>query len=259
MAFQRGVHQVDTTGGAPTPLRTDARGLPVEGWPGGPGSLERPLDRGAQTAGEFMASVHRWMVGGLALTAAISMWIGTQPELFFALSGWMMPLLLVELGVVLAFSFLAHRVGKAAAAAMFITYAALNGVTLSFIFYAYHLGSVATAFSITSGAFLALSIYGTVTKRDLSAFGTFLIMGLFGVLIAGVVNIFLNSSMVSFVVACASVIVFAGLTAWDTQKLRALHAATGGAGAAPISGALTLYLDFINLFLAILRLMGRRR
>jgi FtsH-binding integral membrane protein len=123
------------------------------------------------------------------------------------------------------------------------------------------LGSIGQAFALTAGVFGAMSLYGTITKKNLSAWGTFLFMGLVGIIIASVVNLFMSSDMMSFVIACASVVVFSGLTAYDTQKLREMHATTGYSSAATVSvvGALMLYLDFINLFLALLRLMGRRR
>jgi len=139
--------------------------------------------------------------------------------------------------------------------------AGLTGLTLSGIFFVYSLGSISTAFFVTAGAFAALSIYGTVTKRDLSAWGTFLFMGLIGVVIASIVQFWWSSPGFTFVLSCATVVVFAGLTAYDTQKLRVLGAQYAGAGLTSITivGALNLYLDFINLFLALLRLFGDRR
>ena len=116
--------------------------------------------------------------------------------------------------------------------------------------------------AITGGTFFALSLYGTITKKDLSSWGTFLFMGLIGIIIAGLVNLFVQSAAVSFIASCAAVLVFAGLTAYDTQKLRQMHyqlAGQSSTGTLAVSGALTLYLDFINLFLAILRLTGSRR
>jgi FtsH-binding integral membrane protein len=132
---------------------------------------------------------------------------------------------------------------------------------LSGIFFVYPVGSIGTAFLITAGSFGALSIYGTVTKRDLSAWRTFLFMGLVGVVIASVVQFWWNPPGLTFVLSCAAVVVFAGLTAYDTQKLRVLGAQYAGAGLTSftIVGALNLYLDFINLFLALLRLFGDRR
>ena len=121
--------------------------------------------------------------------------------------------------------------------------------------------TLAEAFAISAGTFGAMSLYGTVTKKDLSGWGSFLMMGLVGIIIAGIVNIFVQSDMLGFVKSCAAVLIFAGLTAYDTQKLRQFHAQSGFSSAMSlsISGALMLYLDFVNLFLNILRLLGRRR
>jgi len=147
------------------------------------------------------------------------------------------------------------------AALLFLGYAALTGVTLSGIFFIYSIGSIGVAFLLTAGSFAALSLYGTVTKRDLSAWGTFLFMGLIGVVLASIVQFWWHSPAFSFALSCATVVVFAGLTAYDTQKLRALGAQYAGAGLTSVTiiGALNLYLDFINLFLALLRLFGDRR
>jgi hypothetical protein len=169
-------------------------------------------------------------------------------------------LIIAEFGLVFAIAGFAVRMGTATAAPLFLLYSALNGVTLSGIFLVYTGQSIASAFLSTAGTFGAMSVYGTVTKRDLTSWSSFLMMGLFGVVIAGVVNVFLRSDGLSFVISCAAVVVFTGLTAYDTQKLRAFARAGGTSiAAAPISGALTLYLDFINLFLAVLRLFGDRR
>jgi hypothetical protein len=137
----------------------------------------------------------------------------------------------------------------------------LNGLTFSVIFLVYELGSISSAFVITAGTFGAMSVYGTVTKKDLSGWGSFLLMGLIGIIIAGIVNIFLQSDFLGFVKSCAGVVIFAGLTAYDTQKLRTHHANSGFSSELSLSvtGALMLYLDFVNLFLHILRLIGRRR
>jgi FtsH-binding integral membrane protein len=214
-----------------------------------------------ESARAFMAGVYRWMVLGLAVTGGTALYVASNGALFESLLPWMRPLILVELGLVLALSWLASRINGVVAGALFLAYALVNGVTFSVIFSIYQLGSIASVFFVTAATFGALSLYGTFTKKDLSAWGTFLIMGLFGLVIAGVVNIFLHSEVVTFVTSCAGVVVFAGLTAWDTQKLRAFHASTGFSSAASLSiaGALTLYLDFINLFISLLRLMGKRR
>ncbi|MBI3184825.1 MAG: Bax inhibitor-1/YccA family protein [Myxococcales bacterium] len=208
-----------------------------------------------------MARVYRWMFAGLGITAATSIVTVSSEALLASVLQLFYPLLIGELVLVLAFSFLAHRVSGAVAALMFLGYAFLTGLTFSVLFLAYELGSIGQAFAVTAGGFGALSFYGTVTKKDLSGWRTFLMMGLFGVVIAGAVQLFVRSPMLDFVWSFASVIVFAGLTAYDTQKLRQFHASSGYSSAASlaINGALILYLDFINLFLAILRLLGRRR
>ncbi len=214
-----------------------------------------------ESAGVFMAKVYRWMVAGLALSGATAWYVATNQALFSLVMGLYLPLVIAELAVVFIFSMLAPRLSGVVAGAMFLGYSFLSGLTFSAIFFRYNLGSITTAFLVTSGMFAALSVYGTVTKRDLSGWATFLFMGLIGIILAGIVNIFVGSTMMSFVITCATVVVFSGLTAYDTQKLRELHASSGFAsvGSLAVRGALVLYLDFINLFLAILRLLGNRR
>jgi FtsH-binding integral membrane protein len=216
---------------------------------------------GEATASAFMAKVYRWMVGGLALTTGVALYVASDQALMASLMGWFRPLLILELVVVFGFSFLAPRLSGPVAALFFLGYSFLNGLTFSVLFLIYQLGSIASVFAVTALTFGALSVYATVTKKDLSAWRTFLFMGLIGVVLASVVNIFLGSSLLSFIVACAGVLVFSGLTAYDTQKLRKMHASSGysSAGALAVTGALILYLDFINLFLSLLSLMGRRR
>jgi hypothetical protein len=160
---------------------------------------------------------------------------------------------------VIAISAAAHRLSAATAGGLFLLYSALNGATLAVVLLVYTGASVALAFASTAGTFLAMSVYATVTRRDLSSWGSFLFMGLIGVVIASLVNVFLHSSMVTFVVSCMSVVVFTGLTAYDTQKLRVFARDGGGTGSLAVNGALALYLDFVNLFLALLRLFGSRR
>jgi FtsH-binding integral membrane protein len=209
----------------------------------------------------FMSRVYGWMFAGLWITGVMALYTVSNKALMTFAMEWRMALLLAELGLVFALSFAAPRLSGAVAGAMFIGYAALTGMTLSIYFLIYTAGSIGQAFLMTAGTFGAMSLYGTVTKKDLSGWSAFLFMGLVGVIIASVMNIFMRSDMLGFVTACACVVVFAGLTAYDTQKLRQMHASTGYSAAATISivGALTLYLDFINLFLALLRLFGRRR
>ena len=210
----------------------------------------------------FMAAVYRWMTFGLALTALVAFSVATSETALRLILGNRLVffgLILAQLGLVIALSAAATRLSAATAGGLFLLYSALNGVTLSVVLLVYTGASVALAFVSTAGTFAAMSIYATVTRKDLSSWGSFLFMGLIGVIIASLVNMFLHSSMVTFVVSCMSVVVFTGLTAYDTQKLRAFARAGGGSGAMAVNGALALYLDFVNLFLALLRLFGRRR
>jgi len=211
----------------------------------------------------FIGAVYRWMALGLLVTAGVAFLVATTPALLevVVLNRWVFyGLMIGELGLVIALSAMLPRLSAAAAGGLFLLYSALNGATLSIILLVYTGNSVALAFGITAGTFGAMSVYGTVTRRDLTSWSSFLMMGLFGVVIAGLVNLFLQSSAMQFVISCAAVVVFTGLTAYDTQKLRAYARAGGSTAAgAPVGGALSLYLDFINLFLAVLQLLGGRR
>ncbi|MEK6608029.1 MAG: Bax inhibitor-1/YccA family protein, partial [Myxococcota bacterium] len=214
----------------------------------------------------FMGRVCAWMSGGLALTGVVALWVASQPALVMAIATNRLlfyGLLLAELAAVFAFAPIARRASATVAAGVFLFYAALNGVTFSLIFLIYTTGSIASTFFVAGGTFAAMSVYGLVTRRDLSGMGRFMMMGLFGLIIAGVVNIFLRSDVVSWVSACVGVLVFSGLTAYHAQKIQAMNV-LGNEGTdedrkEAISGALVLYLDFINLFLSLLRLLGRRR
>jgi FtsH-binding integral membrane protein len=209
----------------------------------------------------FMSRVYGWMFAGLLITGVMAIVTVSNEALLNVVAAWRMPMLLAELALVFVLSLAAPKLSGPVAGLMFIAYAALTGMTLSIFFLIYTEGSIGQAFLLTGGVFGAMSLYGTITKKDLSGWGAFLFMGLVGVIIAGVVNLFMRSDMLSFVSACACVVVFAGLTAYDTQKLRQLHATAGYGSAATVSivAALSLYLDFINLFLALMRLLGRRR
>ena len=210
----------------------------------------------AYERGNTMGAVYGWMAAGLCLTALVSMAVVSSPALFTAVYGnraIFFGLFVVELALVFAVSGFAVRMGAATAAPLFLLYSALNGVTLSGIFLIYTGQSVASAFVSTAGTFAVMSVYGLTTKRDLTSLGSFCFMGLVGVVIAAVVNIFLHSSMLQFMMSGIGLIVFIGLTAYDTQKLR------GARGGAAVAGALALYLDFVNMFLIILQLFGGRR
>ena len=222
----------------------------------------RDLSSTADKSHDLMWVTYRWMSLGLALTGMVAFLVANSPaatSLIFGNRMLFYVLLFAELGVVMAFTPVVQRVSTAAAVAMFLGYAALNGVTLSVIFLAYTQGSIAQTFFITGGTFGALSLYGSTTKRDLSPIGRFMMFGLIGILIASVVNIFWANSALYWVTTYLGVLVFAGLTAYDTQKLQAMFQARGGARNLPLIGALILYLDFVNMFLFMLRIFGRRR
>ena len=211
-----------------------------------------------------MQQVYLWMTAGLLLTGAISSMLASNEVLLGkVLNPYIfIGLFVVELGLVIAISAFINKMSPALATGLFILYAAINGITLTPIFLAYTSASIATAFFTTAGMFAALTLYGTVTKRDLSGMGRFLLMALFGLFIATIVNIFLKNSMMDFVISIFGVIIFAGLTAYDTQRLNQLASQATSEdeiGRFSIMGALILYLDFINLFLYLLRLFGKRR
>ncbi len=217
---------------------------------------------GSDVERRFMTAVYRWMTLGLAVTALVAYSVATtESAARFVLGNRLVffGLIIAEFGLVIAISAAVNRLSAPVAGGLFLLYSALNGATLSVVLLVYTGGSIALAFVTTAGTFGAMSVYATVTRRDLSSWGSFLFMGLIGVVIASVVNVFLNSGVMSFVISCAAVVVFTGLAAYDTQKLRALARAGGGAAALPVNGALALYLDFVNLFLALLRLLGNRR
>jgi hypothetical protein len=210
----------------------------------------------------FMAAVYRWMTLGLGVTALVAFAVASSEaalRLVFANRLVFLGLVVAELALVVGISAAVNRLSAAAAGGLFLAYSALNGATLSVVLLLYTGTSVALAFVTAAAVFGVMSVYGTVTRRDLTSWGSFLFMGLLGVVIASLVNLFLHSSMVSWVVSCMGVIVFTGLAAYDTQKLRAFARAGGGAAALPVQGALSLYLDFVNLFLSLLRLLGDRR
>ncbi|HEX8822059.1 MAG TPA: Bax inhibitor-1/YccA family protein [Archangium sp.] len=208
-----------------------------------------------------MSRVYGWMFAGLAVTGLVAMFTAASPQLVMQIAQYRWILFFAQLGLVFALSGLANRLSGAAAGALFLAYSVLTGLTFSVLFYVYTRGSIANAFLLTAGTFGAMSAFGTLTKKSLSGWSTFLFMGVIGILIASIVQAIWPNPMLNFVVGCAGVLVFAGLTAYDTQKLREMHAESGYSPAATLSivGALTLYLDFINLFISMLRLFGSRR
>lgn len=210
----------------------------------------------------LIRQVYAWMGFGLAITAILALATASTPEVIKVIAGNRMVfygLMIGELALVFTLSGAINRLSANTATFLFLAYSALNGLTLSVIFAVYTADSIASTFVVTATMFGAMSLYGYLTKKDLTSWGSFLFMGLIGIVIASLVNIFLHSSAVSWVVSAIGVLVFTGLTAYDTWKIKAL-AAAGEEGRKPaILGALTLYLDFINLFLMLLRFMGGRR
>lgn len=215
----------------------------------------------------FVRSVYQWMAGGLALTAATSLLVVRSPVLLTALvfnRGAFLVLAVVELGLVMWLSAGIHRMSVRTASWAFLAYSLLNGVTLSTIFILYAGTTIFLAFAVTAVVFGAAAVYGSVTGRDLTSVGSFAFMGLVGVLVGSLANWFFKSPAIDWALTYAGVIVFVLLAAYDAQKIRAIgmDAAAQGEGAlsrGAILGALALYLDFINLFLMMLRLFGRRR
>jgi len=216
----------------------------------------------------FLAKVFNWMAIGLGLTglaAFLTVNSQTMLQLVFGNKMVFYGLVFGELGLVFYLSARVQKISAQAATGLFLAYSILNGVTLSVILLLYTASSVAATFFVTAGMFGAMAVYGFVTKKDLSSWGSFLFMGLIGIIIASVVNIFLGSSMMSWMISGIGVIVFTGLTAYDVQKITRIGAQgimDGGDAAirkGAIMGALALYLDFINLFLMLLRFMGNRR
>ncbi|MDR0816328.1 MAG: Bax inhibitor-1/YccA family protein [Desulfovibrio sp.] len=222
---------------------------------------------GVSAASVYMRQVYQWMSAGMALTAAVAYGVASSPGLQQAILGNSLitvALIVVQFGLVIALSAAVHKMSGQTATGLFLLYSALTGAMLSSIFVVYPIASISNAFLATAGTFLAMSLYGTVTKRDLTAFGSFLFMGLIGIVIAMLVNIFLQSTLMDFIITCLGVLIFTGLTAHDTQKLRRFgETAPLNDGTAvrrgAILGALTLYLDFINLFLLLLRLFSTNR
>ena len=221
--------------------------------------------RTAQTAEverSFIRSVYAWMFGGLLITAGAAFWVvqsAAMKQLIFGNRAMPWVLMIAELGLVMYLSFRITKMSAATAASVFLVFSLLNGLTLSAIFFSYSLGTIFQAFASAAGMFGAMSIYGMVTKRDLTSWGSFFFMGLIGILICSVVNIFLKSSAFSFAISIIGVFVFLGLTAYDTQKLKAYATAPQLRENLAVYGALALYLDFINLFLMLLRLFGGNR
>ncbi|MGM9852500.1 MAG: Bax inhibitor-1/YccA family protein [Muribaculaceae bacterium] len=211
-----------------------------------------------------MKRVYLTMTLGLLITAFTSLFCASNGSVinFFADNGWAMWVLIIaELGIVFGVSAGINKLSTATAMALFILFAVINGLMLFPIFWAYTGESIAKTFFITAGTFAAMSVYGYCTNRDLSRWGNFLFMALIGLIIASLVNIFVGSDTMGWIISIAGVLIFVGLTAWDTQQIKemALTAPGEAAGRLAVLGALTLYLDFINMFLYLLRFFGDSR
>ncbi len=212
---------------------------------------------------QYMLRIYNYMAGGLALTGAVAYFAATS-GLYQAIVGsilfWVV--LFAPLGLVMLLSFRLQSMSLGAAQLTFWTYAALMGLSLAGVFLVFTGASIARVFFITAGTFAAMSLYGYTTRSDLSRFGSFLFMGLIGIIIAGLVNMFIASSALQFALSVAGVVVFTGLTAWDTQSIKEMYVEGDGtavAGKKAVLGALRLYLDFINLFIMLMQLLGTRR
>jgi uncharacterized protein len=212
---------------------------------------------------EYMLRIYNYMASALALTGIVA-YVFANSGYYAAIQHtpliWVV--MLAPLGLVMLLSFGINRLSAAAAQGIFWLYAALMGVSLASVFLVFTGASVARVFFITAGTFAAMSLYGYTTRRDLSQMGSFLFMGLIGIVIASLVNIFIASSALQFAISVIGVVVFVGLTAWDTQQIKEMYVASDDgqvAGKKSIMGALRLYLDFLNLFLMLMQLFGQRR
>lgn len=239
-------------------------------------SMQRTAHK-AEVVNAFMRGVYGWMSAGLGLTAVVAFLTMTVPALqqlvfqidpasgmVVGVSSMVFVLMIAELGMVFYLSMRISSMNPSTATGLFLAYSAMNGITLTPILFAYTAASVAGAFVTTAGMFGVMSVYGMVTKKDLTGWGSLLLMGLIGIIIASIVNMFIGSSAMDFAISVIGVIIFLGLTAYDTQQLKTMgETAPEGDAAAirrgTIMGALRLYLDFINLFIMLLRLMGDRR
>ncbi len=226
-----------------------------------PPSSRRPAVADSAFA-SFLYSTYGWMASGLLVSGLTAYAVVAIPSLFALIFGNMGVLLLLfalNIGLAVMLTSKVAQLSPAVAGGTFLAYSMLEGVLLSSVVMAYTQSSITQTFMVTAGSFAGLSAYGALTKRDLTPVGQFMLFGLIGLLLASVVNIFMASSAIQFICSCVGVVVFAGLTAYDNQRLKYMFSVTGGAGNLAINGALMLYLDFVNLFLALLRLTGEQR
>ncbi len=238
--------------------------------------MANPLDNRYMTQGQaavadidvglrqYMLKVYNFMTGGLVVTGLVAYGVAGSPTILRAIYGtplqWVV--MLAPIGFAMLFGFRIQKMRASTAQMLYWAFAAVMGLSLSYIFLAYTGASVARVFFITAGTFAGMSLYGYTTKRDLAGIGSFMMMGLIGIILAMLVNLFLHSSALQFAISVIGVIVFVGLTAWDTQRIKEMYAAGDGAEIGTkkaILGAFQLYLDFINLFVMLLQLLGNRR
>lgn len=211
---------------------------------------------------KYMLSIYNYMTSGVLLTGIVALVAASTGLAYAFASGPLMWIVaLAPLGFVMAMSFGLNRMSQGTLQALFWSFAIVMGLSMSTIFLVFTGESIATTFFATAGAFAGLSLYGYTTKKDLSGFGTFLIMGVFGLIIASLLNLFLQSGTLALVISALGVLIFAGLTAYDTQRLKEQYSYVRGTemmGKVVIMGALNLYLDFINMFMFLLRFLGNR-
>ncbi|HWN07883.1 MAG TPA: Bax inhibitor-1/YccA family protein [Pyrinomonadaceae bacterium] len=227
-------------------------------------SMQAGVSVNDERVGAFLSRVYGWMFAGLLITAVTAFVVASSPQLIALvflnrLVFW--ALIIAQLGLVFYLSARVDKIAPVTAAGLFVLYSALTGLTSSVILLLYTGASIVSTFIITAGMFGTMAVFGTVTKRSLAGWGQFLFMGLIGIIIASIVGFFIQSDAMQFVISVVGVIVFTGLTAYDAQRLKHMAVALpdGRVGSYAVVGALSLYLDFINLFFFILRLSGGRR
>ncbi len=228
--------------------------------------VEKTSEGAIAGIGSYLAGVYYWMSFALGISGLCAWLVGTSPQLtkfFIGNTLMMIVLILLELGLVIGIGALINKISAATATALFIAYSALSGITLSTIFLVYSMDTIGSAFFTTALTFGALAVYGSVTKRDLTTLGSICSMALIGLIIASVVNIFFANSTLYWIITYLGVLIFVGLTAYDAQMVKQMYLASDGTPEdlrkRMILGALALYLDFINLFLMLLRIFGGRR
>ena len=214
----------------------------------------------------LMRKVYLWMASALAVSGLAAYYVATSPQLLMAVYGnsWMMwVLIILELGLVIGLTAAIRKLSFPVAALMFMIYSIVNGVVLSSVFLAYTMSSIATTFFVTAGTFGVMAVIGSVTKKDLTRIGSFALMGLIGIIIASVINLFVGNGIADIVISIIGIIIFIGLTAYDAQKIKQMMMAAEDVNdetqKLAVIGALSLYLDFINLFLYLLRIFGSSR